>query len=420
MILTGCSNVIENASKDESTSSGSLISYEISYDYLDDYIVEQDATILTIAAWDVDGVLELAVEQFNQTHTDYQVEILPYFEGYETSSDMEAALKRMNASLISGEHPDMFAFNSMDVEALHNAGLILDLYTLMDADEAFDQDAYFMDVWSLFARDGRLYEWIPCFQLVGLVGDYGEFGNRTGWTFAEWETAQEEYGKDQLFNMNASGMASYLVQYSLKDFIDVDSGICNFNSDGFVQWLEFIAAFPSSRDTSASTPISSANLTGVKSLLFLKTAYGELPSIMGWPSLTGSGVGVTCRNSYGICSTTEYPEVCWEFLCTMLSESIQASGILWGFPMLKSQMTTDLSTPVQTTDGNLSSGTAKDIQFTQEDIVAIYQILGSVSNVQFRYDDVSEVVLEEVDNFLAGIEPPKKQRLWFSLASNFF
>ena len=204
------------------------------------YTLNQDATVLTMACWCLSEKEAILVDTFNRTHSDYQIEILSYFDG--DSDNYETARLQMQTKLLTGDEPDLYSLNSMDVVSMEKAGLLMDLYPLMEADTDFQREDYFMNVWDLYDVDGALYEFIPAFAVRGLAGPKSLVGNRTGWTYEEMNNFIEQAESQ---NKNATSPVSlyYMIQGPCSAYIDVQGGTCEFDSESFRQWMNLTKYF---------------------------------------------------------------------------------------------------------------------------------------------------------------------------------
>lgn len=157
------------------------------------YTLNPNATVLTMACWCLTEKEAILVDAFNRTHSDFQIEILSYFDG--DPDNYETALLQMQTKLLTGDEPDLYSLNSMDVVSMEKAGLLMDLKPLMEADETFQREDYFMNVWDQYAVEGSLYEFVPTFVIRGLVGPKSLVGGKIGWTYAEMVTFIAEANK---------------------------------------------------------------------------------------------------------------------------------------------------------------------------------------------------------------------------------
>ena len=123
----------------------------------------------------------------------------------------------------------------------------------------------------------------------------------------------------------------------------------------------------------------------------------------GFPSIDGAGPFAAAIDSFAISSATKYPEICWEFLCSFMNDEL--SSEFMGIPMLKSTLErqlqlamldpSDENFPVQSDEYNMQS-------LTQEDVDYLLDMIDSIDHIKFRYDGVTNIMIEEMELWLNG------------------
>jgi multiple sugar transport system substrate-binding protein len=363
------------------------------------YTLNENATILTLACFCLTEKEAQIVDAFNLTHTDYQIEILSYYDG--DSDHYKTAQTKMKVALLTGDAPDLYSLNSMDIVSMEREGLLMDLYPLMDADESFDRDDYFMNVWDQYAWNGALYEFVPSFAVRGLVGPKALVGDRTGWTYDEMEAWIAD-ADSQHKTATEEVPLQYMIQGSCAAYLDFAGSTCRFQTESFSKWMTLVQQFSSVEDEDNAL-LGTANAVGVNSYLIHKAYYQDTPVYMGFPSEQGDGPYATAIDSFAISSSTKYPEVCWEFL-TSLMDGEQLEWFL-GIPMQKSILEQQLSSamldpsdpefPLQTDAYALEA-------LTQEEVDTFLNMVSSIDHTKLRYDGVTDLISEEVELWLSG------------------
>lgn len=363
---------------------------------------------LRIACWVEDMELSLTVERFQELHNDITVEVVSYYD--ETATDVYAAMDRMNTRLISGEIPDLFYLNSMDVAALRNGGFLADLYPLMSQDEEFIESDYFMEIWDLFAVDGMLYEFIPSFEIAGLAGSSSFFGDRTGWTLDEFNLILDQYSDYTVLDINRGRLCSYMIQYSLYPYLNLSEGTCDFENEYFCYFMDFIAQFPSQMTGDDGALLSFSDLNTVYTYLDMVNTFGHDLSYMAYPSDDAYGPSAKYTRAFAISTAAEDTELGWEFMKFTLTEEIQE--LLFGnssLPMNRNVLEVQLDQAMlpaenpnslaygMTDDGGNAYG-----PLNQDDVERFYEILDSVTQVRLEYDSLRDLVREEIDEYLSG------------------
>ena len=194
------------------------------------------STTLTLACWIADNSLRNCVEEFNKNNTNYTLEIHEYYDP--TEQDYQTAMTRMQIDLVSDDSFDLFYLNSLDIYALENAGILLDLLPLMETDTTFKKEDYYWNIWSQYCRDGKLYEWIPAFDLTGVIGPSELLSTVKTWSISDYTEFTKDTGQ-AIGNILPESMICSMLQYTNHKLIDLENGTCNLNSDEFREWMNF-------------------------------------------------------------------------------------------------------------------------------------------------------------------------------------
>lgn len=135
---------------------------------------------------------------------------------------------------------------------------------------------------------------------------------------------------------------------------------------------------------------------------------GTQPQYVGYPDAERNGPCVMSLVSYGISSTTEYPDECWNFIKITLSDKAYLNaGIQEGFPLSKSALnegirafslsTGDEGSPLH---GLTDMNGDYYIPLEEKYVPYIYELLDSVTHARFRYSGVFSIIREEGEAFL--------------------
>lgn len=369
---------------------------------------EDAAVTLTLACWVEDFELQRLVTMFNESHEDAQIQVVEY---YDDTMDIDAAIHQMQASIISGDLPDLYYLDSMDVMALRNAELLADLYPIMEADEDFQKADYYENIWSAFEADGKLYELAPGFQLGCLIGPKSVVGERTGWTIDAYKTFENSLNGDYggIF-AGRMDFLIYMIQFAMQDYINVEAGECSFDSDSFAEWLEFIGGFPESTDETLRYTLYSSWVMGLPEYLQYRNQLEDTPVMIGYPNDSAAGVCAMSLGSYGISSATEQQKLCWEFIKQTLSEEYQSQYIAaTSFPIKRSVFQEKLneamlpvSDPSSPLYGDTTSSGQPAQPLSQEEATYLSNLLETVNRSRFRYDAVRMIITEEAEAYFSG------------------
>jgi len=294
--------------------------------------------------WDVrDEVIK-----FNRSHDDVRIEILDYSE-YNTEEDYSAGLTKLTTEIMAGNMPDIISLSEIPYAQLAAKGLLEDLYPYIDADKDFSRDDFFGNVLGALEVDGKLFSTCPSFSVNTLVGASSVVGDTPGWTYDEYYAALASMpeGCDPMDPyVTQSEMLSNCVYLEMNELVDWTTGQCCFDSQEFVDLLEFVGSFPKefdwenydySNEDSVEVRIAqgrqmlmSASIYSFEDVLYNDYYFGGKSTYIGYPTNSGSGNMLNLGQGYAMSSKCENKEAAWDFLRIFFTEEYQDS--LWGMP----------------------------------------------------------------------------------------
>lgn len=311
----------------------------------------KDKKVLTLATAYTDWGVRQQVINFNKENEEYRISIQDYSVMYADEEDYSAGITRLNTDIVSGRAPDLLLLDeSMPVESYMSKRLFEDLKPYIEKDEELDINNFMPNILEAFSEGGKLYILVPSFSINTLLAKTSDVGEERGWTVQEaaelWDSKPE--GTEFLSACTKTEMLGYCMRLANSQFIDPESGKCNFNSDDFIKMLEFINRFPDNLDENYYTDIDWNNYdtqwrTG-KVLLYSgyistfrdfhyneKVTFGEDITMIGFPSSDGDGSIIVPYNELAMSSKSAYKEGAWEFLRTFITDEYQSD--LYGFTL---------------------------------------------------------------------------------------
>jgi ABC-type glycerol-3-phosphate transport system substrate-binding protein len=355
-----------------------------------------------MAAWAPDPSIQAVIDEYNEAHTNYQIQLKIYYEPQDSDEEVYQAIDRMTMDLTTGNAPDLFSLNSMDIMSLENVGLLMDLNPLMAQDVDFHREDFLENIWSLYERDGCLYELVPTFCLSGIMAPASLVTDRVGWTYDEWLALDQKH----LLNENQEGLLTNMILYSAGEFVDLSNADCFFDSNQFLEWMEVIRSAPAQKDYESTTYESAMFVSGIEDYAASIYSKGTDIAYCGFPSSNAQGPAIIAKNSYGISSTTKYPEACWEFLKYFLDDSVYERLEGDGFPAKKSILAQELAAaqlPLDDENSLFRAWSENEIApLTEENADYILNLLENIDHCAFRYNAISDIITEEISAYLSG------------------
>lgn len=364
---------------------------------------------LVLACWVADAEIKRLVDQYNTQYPDLPIEITEY---YNPNVDVDSALTQMNADLLSGKIVDLYCFDSLNLQGLINNGYVADLQPFIEKDGDFLAGKYYENILDQFQQDGSLYEMPSCFQLAGICIPSDLISNDiSGWSVDGYIAFDNTLKSTQqtILSMDPQLLLEYMAQYSMDSFVDINQ--CQFECEEFYQLLEFIKEH--ARGNGGQSIGYGTWVFGVPSYVSDKNQLGTTPHYLGYPDTEKDGPCAMALISYGISSTTNNPNECWNFIKLTLDDDIYCSiNSKTGFPLSRSALdkalelysisTEDEQSPLY---GLTDDSGAYYVPLDSDDIATIRSTIESVHHARFRYDGVFNIIREEGQAYLADDKP---------------
>lgn len=236
---------------------------------------EETGNVLIYAALNpISKETQKSINLFNSKHMDIQIEVCDYSD--------EGGLERLQTELVLGKVPDI-----MEMHCFGKAGSIVsnatfDNYIALPGIHAEAADEYWMpyrqmvqkgyleNLWPYIesdpdlGKDGVLHPPLKASEIgdglyilfkntaiFTLTGRASVVGNRYSWTMEDIKevlAGMPEGSTIMRYNMTRRDAFFNLLRFSLDRFVDWDTGICHFNSEGFHELVQFLETFPDEVD----------------------------------------------------------------------------------------------------------------------------------------------------------------------------
>lgn len=250
---------------------------------------QPERVTLTLAHMDENSYIPSYIDDFNRTHSDIRVELLP-----------EMPHEALVALMASDEAPDIIGFGSNSPESMAAKGWLLDMYTLMGD---FPREDFLLEP---FETDGALYAVSPEYYVYTLVGLEADFGRSYIHPISDFEGIGFNYFAGDEF-----------LTYSIPLWIEHSrqGADCDFGSPEFTELLEMAGSMNKAESFSPDT-LSVSVLTNHMALINTEKERGlEL-----WPVGFPGGSYISPIAAMGIHAATPEPEAAWEFVRWCVAE----------------------------------------------------------------------------------------------------
>lgn len=395
-----------------------------------------DKEVLVLGGMYVGSDIKSKIIEFNKASDRYRITVKDY-SVYNTNEDWMAGQTRLNSDITSGQMPDIMLLNDMSSYGNYvSKGLLADISKLLEADEELSGLEYLQNVWDAYSVNGKLYAVIPSFYVRTMVAKKSLVGEPQSWTMADVETVLATMPEGALAygDLMRDTYIYYMLSYAGQDFIDLETGKCNFNSQSFIDMLEYAKTLPTEypedywdnydysyyqsqyrEDRALMYDLYISNIRDCK--YQIKGYIGEEISFVGFPTSDSNGSTLGCGNyTFMISARSKHQEGAWQYVRQFLTEEYQTSDQMYEMPVLKSAFLEKakqaMERPYWTDeDGNKEyyddtwyiNGEEIILEpFTQEEVDAICEFIYTVNRTAYYNDDIRNIITEEAEAFFSG------------------
>ena len=307
-------------------------------------------TLMSLATFGLDWNLRSAIVNFNRTSTTHRIVVTDYME-FSTQDDWMAGLTRLTTEIIAGRIPDILAINmQLPFEQYVARGLLLDLYYFIDNDPVLSRTDFIENIFRVAEIDGGLYQVFPTFMIQTMAGHRAVVGSEPGWTMEEFRAVLDANPQADMplgFGFDKNRLLSLALMMSMDDFVDWAAGRTNFDSDEFIQLLEFANTFPDEFDwellmeewvdqaeliATGRQLLQQSWLSDFRGIQWMNASFGGEMVFKGFPSADRNGHVLQIGSGLAITSRASDPQGAWNFVRTTLTAEWQRENITWGLP----------------------------------------------------------------------------------------
>ena len=301
---------------------------------------EPEVTTLIYANLTKNNVDRAAVNLFNSTHKNVQIEVRDYLD-----EDGVSGRERLMAEMAAGKIPDIIdlgrgysSFCLLPYQVLARKGYLEDLWPYIENDPELGREGVLEAPLKAAEVDGGLYVLFDEVYINTLTGAESVVGDRMSWTLAELREAFASMPEESTilpYHFRKLDAFGYMVGMTLDGYVDWEKGQCAFDCENFRDALQFVNGFPDevphteeelSRESLDrmrrgkqmlwAYPICSVMDAQLISALI---ADGGPVSFVGYPTTDGSvGSSFYPIRKLAMSSACQDKEAAWEFLRQML------------------------------------------------------------------------------------------------------
>ncbi len=399
----------------------------------------KDKAVIVLAANWMDYNLKGRVVEFNKANEDYRIVVKEYNQ-YNTMDDYMASYTQLNNDIISGGMPDILvADNNMPIESYIAKGLLADIEKLIAEDAELSQKQFMTNVFDAYRVNEKLYYVIPSFNVRTYIGKTSLVGDRTTWTVQDMVNLAATLPEEtEIFGeMTRDSFLYQMMQYCGRDFVDVSTGKCAFDSENFIALLEYAKTLPTelgedyygedywmtyeSQYRDNRTVLMNCYISRVRDMnLYLNGYFGEEISYVGFPTDSGQGSVLQANNQYVLSARSENLQGAWEFIRYYLTDEYQGE-LTYDLPVDKAMFTKlaneamenpyyldENDQKVEYEDTFYMNGESFPLpNMTQTQVDKFVSLVEGINKRSYYNEDVQNIVLEEAAAFFEGQKSAK-------------
>ena len=404
------------------------------FTYVDPKDIPDKAVIVLGGSYVSNDIKKRAIE-FNRSSEEYRIVIKDY-DSYNSYEDYNAGVTQLNNDIISGSMPDILITNGLPMQNYISKGLLADIGKLIEEDEELSQVEFVQNVFDAYSVNDRLYYIIPSFQVSTMVGKVSMLGDRTSWTMEDMMQLESTLpeGTVMFGEMTRDNFIRTMMEYCAGDFVDVETGKCDFDSQNFIAMMEYAKTLPEelgedyygedywenyqSQYRENRTIVCNAYIGRISEFnRTLNGVFGEDISYVGFPTESGMGSYVQADRSYAISARSGNIEGAWEFMRYYLTDEYQSSDNLrWTLPIRKDYFMKSAEEAMQKpywTDEDGNKQEYDDTYYingeeiplspmTREQLDKLLNFIFSIDKCYYNDEDIMTIINEEMPSFFTG------------------
>ena len=331
----------------------------------------------------------------------------------------------------------------MPVESYVSKGLFEDIEPMFKKDPVISKNKYLNNILDAYRIGGKMYFVTPSFNVCGMMGKEKEFKGTKGLTIPQLEKMIKKKKADYKFALgvvNREMILNWVMYYAMDTFVNWEKGTCSFNSDSFIDILNFAKKFPKDINyekldwdkydaavRSGDQLVREVFYYDFHSYMMERYGYfGEDILYMGYPGDGKNGPAIQDGMTLAMSHESGHKKECWEFMRTFYLDEYQ-TRIETGFPISISALNAKAEKSMNPETYTYTDENGKEIEEVidnpeltlngksikipipkQADIDTVMKTLKSL-DCRARVDyNISNIVLEEVGAYFSGQKSAKE------------
>ena len=289
---------------------------------------------LAVVCESVDGKdkswIEYLVYEFNKTHPDMSITLMPFGEAF---SKTDIPMAQLTAQINGDNPPDLILLRNItdNLDNLAIQGYVEDLTPYAEKSESVHLEDYYPKVLECGRKEGILVTIPKNFEIDTVITSKNYFGDAT-WNYPQLLDFCNAHPNSRFYaNISPELLLAMLLRESIDYFVCEDQGKCQFDSEEFRAFLEYAGSY-SAWSSRTFDPIDPEDHAGslrdgkvlawyfyVRNLSNLKDVridFGDAANFVGFPNKGGRPVHRIWmdHSTFAITSTSGNKEGAFQFL----------------------------------------------------------------------------------------------------------
>jgi hypothetical protein len=332
------------------------------------------------------SVTSQLASNFNRSQTDYRLEITEFSD-----------LASLNMAIVSGEL-DLLHIYDLPQSSYIAKGVLEDLDPWIAQDDTISPSDFFPAVWN--ATDTGRYSVISSFTLKGLMAPESLVGDRTGWTFSEFQSVIAD---SNVLQKNTKQLM-LAITFDAGQYIDLETNTASFDSEAFLSYLGYLDQFLLN-DSEMLADGTASQLTNGDILSVYGTQQETYSSMfwngspvrfLGFPSEDAGGLSIDTVSGLelGMVSTGNQAGA-WAVISYALSDDFLSSASNIGLPARIDTLNAQITAAVEKAQ-NGGQAYSADCGET------LLHLIENASQKRIWDSQIESIVQEEVTAFFTG------------------
>ena len=396
----------------------------------------KDKKILTLGGYYLDYEIRKQAFKFNKNNNEYKIKFVDY-SSYDTDDNYGAGAERLNMDIVSGNTPDILIISDgLPVDSYINKGLFTDLSYYLQNDPDISENDLLTNIVDAFKTGDKLYQLVPSFYFSTMIMKTKFTEGKEFLTFKDCQELMDAKGATKQTAFGLETRNDFLeqgIRYSGNTYIDWANKTCHFDSESFIQFLEFsngfVEEFPDNvwedyKDTLYRTDdalFCIMSLSDFRDYQYWKQGmFGTDISFVGYPNDMGINNSIIYPTKrIAISSQSKNKDVAWEYVKSFLSEEYQDDT--YCFPIRKSsydKKAEDITHKPYYMDGDKKVEYEDSYYFggeevvmqplTKDEVLEINNFIKSLTLVSNYNENVNNIIFEEASAYFSGQKSAKE------------